>query len=373
MTRIMLKLSGDPLQSTIHALLREGYEYAQNGQARLACTRFASAWSRAEGKAPQLADSAAWAMATQLAYLHHYDEAQVWLERVQDMPPGYDWRSHRAVLMELFAQMSSRHGEPPSAAGLNDANTAMPGLTVQCLRRFQIERGGVPLGALRKRKALSVFRYLLACPNYSAYRDELIEAIWADAPAGNALHSLHVAVTTLRRYLDLPDVSSYLVFENGCYLIHPDAPVTVDSQVFTSWVKEGEYQLRRSNPRAAEAALIEAVNIYSGDYDVDGDDTHWASAERERLLTLYMDALDYLGRLYLHENRCEDALIYYRQIADRDSYREDVHFHIVTCYLRMGRRHEALRQYELCLNILREELHLQPTEEFTALYAQIVD
>jgi len=41
------------------------------------------------------------------------------------------------------------------------------------------------------------------------------------------------------------------------------------------------------------------------------------------------------------------------------------------CYLGQGQRHLAVRQYQTCVEALREELDLTPAEETVALYRRI--
>ena len=52
-------------------------------------------------------------------------------------------------------------------------------------------------------KAIALFRYLLNRRQRAACKEELLELPWPKARSSAAMHSLHVAVTTLRRYLDL--------------------------------------------------------------------------------------------------------------------------------------------------------------------------
>jgi DNA-binding SARP family transcriptional activator len=41
------------------------------------------------------------------------------------------------------------------------------------------------------------------------------------------------------------------------------------------------------------------------------------------------------------------------------------------CYLAQGQRHLAIRQYQSCVEVLKQELDLTPSEETLALYQRI--
>jgi DNA-binding SARP family transcriptional activator len=42
------------------------------------------------------------------------------------------------------------------------------------------------------------------------------------------------------------------------------------------------------------------------------------------------------------------------------------------CYYRQGDRAAAIRQYQVCAEVLREELGLSPSAETEALYVEII-
>ncbi len=58
-------------------------------------------------------------------------------------------------------------------------------------------------------------------------------------------------------------------------------------------------------------------------------------------------------------------------VLERDGYREDAYCQLIRCYWQLGRRSEALRQYERCVTILRRDLGLEPMPEIQELYRAI--
>lgn len=92
-------------------------------------------------------------------------------------------------------------------------------LTVFGLGQFTVLQGRtrIPDQAWVRRRAGELFRFLLLQPNYSAGREEIIDALWPDSPPSAAADLFHQATSALRRVLepDLPDKfpSRYLVVE----------------------------------------------------------------------------------------------------------------------------------------------------------------
>ena len=65
------------------------------------------------------------------------------------------------------------------------------------------------------RKAIAVFRYLLTRGERMAHKVELAESIWPGSSPKEAAHRLHVAISTLRHYLDSTYETSYLLLTAG--------------------------------------------------------------------------------------------------------------------------------------------------------------
>jgi LuxR family maltose regulon positive regulatory protein len=118
--------------------------------------------------------------------------------------------------------------------------------------------------------------------------------------------------------------------------------------------------------------LEDALALYRGDY-LEGVYHDWCVLERERLRGRYLAALETLARLYADRKDLQRAIELYQRLLAQDPYREAAHQALMRCYYRLGDRAAAIRQYQACANVLREELGLDPTPETEALYLQIID
>jgi LuxR family transcriptional regulator, maltose regulon positive regulatory protein len=247
----------------------------------------------------------------------------------------------------------------------------LPPLTITNLGSFQVRCGDQILPICRASKAIVLMRYLLTRLQRSASRDELMDVIWPNAQPREAAHNLHVAVSTLRRYLD-PAGGSYIVFASGNYAFNPADTVDDDGTRFVRLSAEAEGFWRSGASDQAEQAYSAAITCYHGDYHVGDHDATWAVGERERLLTRYLLALERLGHLWMRRQQFDAAAECFQLLLDRDNYREDVYGQIIQCYARLGRRSHALLQYQRCVSVLAGDLGREPMPETQALYHLIM-
>jgi DNA-binding SARP family transcriptional activator len=345
-------------------------------------TLLAQAWALAIDHEPKLADRAAWELAWLMMRMKSYLKAAEWFDRVGS-PPA-DNRDFGPIDLPSLVQVcrvaairprDSTAMEPlppyPPAPVKPEHSAPLPSLWIINLGEFQAIHNGMLLPVCSMRKSLAILRYLLTRHHYAARKEELMELLWPKATPREARHSLHVAVSTLRRYLDFGE-GSYLLFEVDSYVINPDAPVSSDSHVFQQLCDEADRGWHAGDLPRARQAYISAIDYYQGDYYVDTYDLDWATTERERLMARYLVALDRLGRISIKLEGFDLAIDCYQRLLERDGFREDAHCQLMRCYQRLGQRGLAIRQYECCAAILANDLALEPAEETRALYEAVL-
>lgn len=361
-------------------LLQQAERCAVVGLHSQAETILIQVWTIAQAHDPQLASAAAWDIASLLVQRGAYALAGDWFSRITTPPliRGQLWPQTRHALTRLclvVAGTTLPAPDSPTLLALPAANDAAPSATLAPLRisslgHFRIERAGVVLPACKARKAIAVLRYLLTQRYRSAHKEELMELLWPDLSPRKSAHNLHVAVSTLRHYLD-SGADSYLRFESGRYTLNPEASIADDCASFRRLVEQADQQRRAGDSDAALLSYTEALACYQGDYYLDDYAYAWALAERERLLARFLAALEQSGHLLHAQAHFEAAAGVYQRLLERDMYREDIHCQLMRCYWQLGRRSEALHQYSHCQQLLRRELGLEPAQETQQLYQAI--
>jgi DNA-binding SARP family transcriptional activator len=353
-------------------LIRQGEGWAAAGELRQAAAVLAEAWTIGVERDLTLTNRAAWQVAWVLVQMGAYHEASVWFGRVAAPPSNVagHWPAARKELVELFAERPDAVGERGDGgrqATAEPPTVPLPVLEVTSLGRFRIVRDGQLLPPCRSTKAVAILRFLLTRPDRAASKEELMELLWPDSAPRDAAHSMHVAISGLRRHID-PAATGLLLYEAGQYLINPRAFVVDDCERFRWLSADGDAAWRAGDLPAAQRAYVEALACYRDDYAVHEQDLAWSVPERERLLARYLAVLDHLGVVYIAQGLFEPALECYDRVLTRDAYREDAHSQVMRCFARLGRRSEALRQYERCAAILAAELGVEPLPETRALY-----
>ena len=195
-------------------------------------------------------------------------------------------------------------------------------------------------------------------------KEEVGGIFWPDHPPHKLDGIFRSTLYRLRRSVFRESV----VFEGGLYSFNWDSDHWFDVEAFEGLLD----QANRSPVTEQKRELLEAaLSLYKGDYleDVYAD---WCSLERERLRERHLDALESLAGLYARQGTLQRAIETYENLVVQDPYRELAHRELMRCHFRLGNRVAAIRQYQSCLQILREDLGLSPTAETEELYLQII-
>ncbi len=189
------------------------------------------------------------------------------------------------------------------------------------------------------------FRYLLAYRDGAARSEAMADALWPDrGPA--AVANVRYCIYKLREQLDDRGHSarSLILRTAGGYRLDPERLV-VDVDVFQSKVAAGLAAQRAQRPRAADAALAEALELYRDDFLSDDPYADWAFTEREYLRSLATKALGARAQIALAQDHLEAASTCLLRLAQLEPFDSQVHQLLIQVCLRRGRRTEALRHY----------------------------
>ena len=260
----------------------------------------------------------------------------------------------------------------PSAA---PALSGRPAFRVVLFGRPQVERladEGATAIRFPLRRSFQTLAYLASSPDLSASRDELIEEIWSGESPAEVLRNFHPTLSHLRRSLaaGLGSRIVPLLLYDGIYRLNPDIDWRIDWVELASRVESArsEATLR---PETAVEHLRRAWSLYRGAFlpRVDGE---WAATRRDRAQRTYLDLLKLLGDLELQLGRHEHALDAYRALLAEDPLEERVHVAVMRLYGLEGRRDLVRRQYDRLCGLLLGELGLEPLDETTREFHQLM-
>lgn len=250
-------------------------------------------------------------------------------------------------------------------------SAALPGLSINCLGRFEVRRLGNRPVLCSNRNGQAILRYFVAQPSRGATVDMLQALFWPDDEPEAAQRKLHIAISSLRRTLNdgrvtVPD-ASYIICKSRVYSLNPAAPVRTDVDEFLRC-----YQAGRQSDGKRIAFYEQACRLYAGPFLPEDMYADWSFLQREHLCQVYLTMCRVLAEHYLHSASYEDAAYWTMAILRENRCDELAHRFLIQIYAAQGRRSEALQQYQRCLRILHEELNVQPLPETTRLYQALL-
>jgi LuxR family maltose regulon positive regulatory protein len=251
-------------------------------------------------------------------------------------------------------------------------------LTVQTLGHFRVwHDNGAEITAddWGREKARRLFQYLLTRRRVLTPKERIAFDLWPDLDGGRADRDFKVALNALLVVLE-PErrpraESRFIQRQGGAYGLVPGL-CDVDAEAFVQLVN-GAARAESSDPARAVGGYRAAVDLYRGDYLPDALYEDWASAERERLLTLYLSTASRLAELLLERQEDQQAITLAEAVLARDRCWEEAYRVLMSAHQRRGNRPQAVRAYQRCVRALQDELDLAPMPETTHLYQQITD
>jgi DNA-binding SARP family transcriptional activator len=246
------------------------------------------------------------------------------------------------------------------------------GLSIKTFGGFEVRRvaTGERVELCRNRNGQSILRYLVVQPRRRAAREVLMEIFWPNDPPDIARHKLHVAVSSLRGSLagEERGGAAYLLAEDGDYAIDPAMDIRVD-------VDDFEHHLRLGQ-RATGAAALEhyqaACDLYSGPFLREDVYADWSQLRREQITQAYLMMCNALATAALRDERHDDAARWAMAALGEDRCNEAAYRQLIRARAAAGRRVDALRQYQQCVQALADELGVQPLPETTALFHALI-
>ena len=238
----------------------------------------------------------------------------------------------------------------------------------------RLEREGRPVEVSR-RKSLAMLAYLAATGQPHS-RDTLASLFWPEVPQRRARGNLRRALSDLNQEIG----EGILVLEGETVALAGDNGLCSDVAQFRAClaVCAGHDHSPEETCPDCLSLLTEAANLYQADFLAgftlrdapEFDDWQYFEAEgrRQELASV----LERLVQGHSARRDYEAAIPYARRWVALDNLNEPVQRELMHLYALAGRRHEALRQYKVCVEALETELGASPDPETEALYRQIV-
>jgi YVTN family beta-propeller protein len=242
--------------------------------------------------------------------------------------------------------------------------------------RVAVEIDGVVIDEARfpGRQGRLLFAYLVAEQGRAVPRDELAEALWAEAPPATWDKALTVIVSKLRGLLAEPgiDRANVLTSAFGCYRLDLPEGSWVDVSVAANAAVEAEEALAAGDLERAKAAAALGASLLRRPF-LPAEEGAWVEEKRRELTDVRGRALSTLADACLRSGDAPEAAKWAEQTIALAPFRETGYRLLMGAHAAAGNRAEALRVYERCRRLLAEELGAYPSPETEAIYRGLLE
>src|SRR5262245_8906184 len=217
--------------------------------------------------------------------------------------------------------------------------------------------------SLPLRKAQALLAFLSLAPGRRHSRERLAALLWGDVPDDQARNSLRQTLFAVRAALG--PASTLVAADAAAVWIEPGA---IDVDVL---------EFERCLAATTDESLARATSLYRGDL-LEGVDVaepafdEWLAPTRERLRRATVKTMTNLLDRQLASGARESAMATAARLLAVDPLQEAGHRALIQLYAAEGRRGEAIRQYQMCVDLLRRELQTEPEPTTVQLYQQLV-
>ncbi len=249
-------------------------------------------------------------------------------------------------------------------------------LFIVCFGQFAVKASGKPVALCASRNGQAILRYLVAQSGHHAKSDTLQTLFWPDDEPEVAQRKLHVAISSLRRSLNIDlTMKSTVVHEhdiilhkNRVYSLNPAIAIRTDVDDFLRYYHMGQQENQNEQPKIAY--YEQACQLYTGPFLSEDLYADWSFLQRERFSQAYSAMCNVLAEYYLHHKQFEDAAKWATAILQENRCDEAAHYQLIQIYIAQGKRSEAYQQYQRCEHIMREELGVGLLPETVHIFQQ---
>lgn len=242
-------------------------------------------------------------------------------------------------------------------------------ISASFLGTFRLYRRGERLNLPGGNRQRSLLAYLVYHAQQQVHRDRIIRRFWPDHDPDCAKNNLNVGICNLRRYLEQFFDQEVICFQNGYFYFNKDLRINRDIDGFLHAYHQGK-EAERHGQEADAASWYRSAASLGTEFLEEFIQEEWTVRLREDYTEKLFAALDFLSTYQQKNRQFDAALETLRRMLYKDDCLESVHAKIMQCYLSLGKKEKAVRQYQECERILQEKLNMRPSDEMETLYRQ---
>lgn len=325
-----------------------------------------------------------------IAYESNEEETEVvemrnFLERVQTS--GYEFFLRKRttfgpldvqnIIPLLFKAQERKIHEPFVTKMIHelgyDEVTHHPGYTlrIQTLGQLKVWLGNhlIQEKDWQRGKAKELFEFLITRHQQVVPKEEIFHALWPDQDESSANRSFKVALNALLKALEpgrkARGESFFIKKEGQAYGLNPQASYELDISSFEEWVEAG---LKEKDANRSKELLERGLKLYEGNYLEDRRLVDWCLNERERIQVLFLRGAEKLAQVSVRLQDFDSSIRWCEAILHVDRSWEEAYRLMMYSYYQKNNRPQAMKWYQKCLEVLDDELGVEPMQPTKEMY-----
>jgi DNA-binding SARP family transcriptional activator len=239
---------------------------------------------------------------------------------------------------------------------VGSAPKSSPLLEIDILGETVVRVRGQRVAVPRRRRAIELLYRLALAGAAGVRRDQLLEELWPDVPLEDSAPRFRVLLHAARQLLGAAGIEDALTRRGVLYLL--DTPdLEIDAVAFEVRARG---ILRAEFAATGVEAVDQALNEYRGELGADERFGDWAAPEVERLRRLYHDLLKRAAQYFAQCGAVDRSVECCQRALRSDPLQEQFQIALIAYYGHLGRREDAMRQYEDYRRLLATEVGADP-------------
>ncbi|MEV7092041.1 BTAD domain-containing putative transcriptional regulator [Amycolatopsis sp. NPDC051045] len=228
------------------------------------------------------------------------------------------------------------------------------------------------LGSAHRRTVLAA---LAMHPNRTVSREELIDAVWGDAPPQSAQGSIYTYVSGLRRALEpgrAKGEGPQLLASIGSGYSLRLAAEAIDVHRFEALREQAQRKQAVGDLRGARETFDEALGLWHG-VPLSGLTGPFAAAQRARLTEVRLATIERRAEVVLESGGHDEVVAELTALTREHPFRETLHGLLMRALVRAGRRTEAIAVYADVRARLVESSGTEPGPALRRLHDELLE
>ena len=245
---------------------------------------------------------------------------------------------------------------------------AQPLLQIKLFGGFYLSYDNTPFNGVNSARLQSLLTYLILHADAPQSRQQVAFLLWPDKSESQARNNLRQFLFQLRQVL--PDPNRFLYADSAAIYWKPDESQFIDLQIFVRSLQEADAFEQQGDHIGLQKLLEQAVSAYQGDL-LPGCYDDWIAPEREHLRQQYQNACRKLMRLLEAQREYAVALQVGQKLIRFDPLYEETYVTLMRLYELNGDLAGARRLYHTAVEILDNELEIEPGESLRSAYERL--